>query len=134
MDLGAAPGGWTQVAVEKEVGEQLCDGASDILPMDTFADVTFIHGDFTEGSGANKILEVIGKKSRPCNFRYGPQYEWYAFCRHSEIYVFGGVGTGLGKNDYLLRPGGTFTFKVFSGEGFDAVLSQTYREQTSRRW
>ena len=47
VDLGAAPGGWCQV-VARKIGETGHVIASDILPMDSLADVTFIQGDFTE--------------------------------------------------------------------------------------
>ena len=47
IDLGAAPGGWSQVAQEL-VGEKGTVIASDILPMDTLTDVTFVQGDFTD--------------------------------------------------------------------------------------
>ena len=47
VDLGAAPGGWSQVAAEK-VGDKGVVIASDILPMDPVAGVDFVQGDFTE--------------------------------------------------------------------------------------
>src|SRR5690554_6264836 len=47
VDLGAAPGGWSQVA-SRAVGDQGRVIASDILPMDALAGVEFIQGDFTE--------------------------------------------------------------------------------------
>ncbi|WP_304439074.1 SAM-dependent methyltransferase, partial [Oleiphilus sp. HI0080] len=47
IDLGAAPGGWTQVAAEY-IGDSGKVIASDILPMDPLPDVTFVQGDFTD--------------------------------------------------------------------------------------
>ncbi|GAA3663296.1 hypothetical protein GCM10023079_56720 [Streptomyces chitinivorans] len=47
VDLGAAPGGWSQVAMEK-VGDSGVVIASDILPMDLIAGVDFVQGDFTK--------------------------------------------------------------------------------------
>ncbi|MEQ9567531.1 MAG: SAM-dependent methyltransferase, partial [Pseudomonadales bacterium] len=47
VDLGAAPGGWSQVAVQR-VGDKGRVVASDILPMDGLAGVDFVLGDFTE--------------------------------------------------------------------------------------
>ena len=46
LDLGSAPGGWSQVGV-KLVGRRGRVIASDILPMDALADVAFVQGDFT---------------------------------------------------------------------------------------
>ncbi len=54
--------------------------ASDILEMDSIPDVTFIQGDFTEDAVLAQILEAVGKRGRPCDFRYGPQYEWIGIC------------------------------------------------------
>ena len=55
IDLGAAPGGWSQVT-SRLIGGQGRLIASDILEMDSIPDVTFVHGDFTE----DKVLAEIG--------------------------------------------------------------------------
>lgn len=57
IDLGSAPGGWSQIASEL-VGEKGKLIASDILPMDALPDVDFIQGDFTEESVFNEIMRV----------------------------------------------------------------------------
>ncbi|HEY8386209.1 MAG TPA: SAM-dependent methyltransferase, partial [Porticoccaceae bacterium] len=59
VDLGAAPGGWSQVAMER-IGHQGRVIASDILDMDSIAGVDFVQGDFTEEAVLGQILEVIG--------------------------------------------------------------------------
>src|ERR1700761_8597338 len=56
MDLGSAPGGWSQVA-GKLVGERGRVLATDILPMDPLKNVDFIQGDFTEESVLKEMLE-----------------------------------------------------------------------------
>ena len=56
LDLGAAPGGWSQVAA-KFVGEKGKVIASDILPMEEINGVIFLQGDFTEESIYEKLLE-----------------------------------------------------------------------------
>ena len=58
IDLGAAPGGLTQVAAEK-VGSDGAVIASDILAMDALADVDFVQGDFTEEPVLNALLERV---------------------------------------------------------------------------
>jgi len=58
IDLGAAPGSWSQVAI-KTVGETGTVVASDILPMDSIADVDFVEGDFLEESVLNEILPRV---------------------------------------------------------------------------
>ncbi len=59
VDLGAAPGGWSQVAA-RIVGPRGRVIASDILAMDSLEDVLFIQGDFTEEAVLAEILEAIG--------------------------------------------------------------------------
>src|SRR5690606_11437772 len=58
LDLGAAPGGWSQVAL-KLAGSRGKVIASDILPMDGIAEVTFIEGDFTEEAVFHRILAEL---------------------------------------------------------------------------
>jgi 23S rRNA (uridine2552-2'-O)-methyltransferase len=59
MDLGAAPGGWSQVAAEL-VGSRGRVIASDLLPMDPVEGVSFIQGDFTEQAVYEMLLEALG--------------------------------------------------------------------------
>ena len=61
LDLGAAPGGWSQVAV-KLVGEKGLVIASDILPMDPVAGVEFIQGDFTEEEVLEEIINLVDQR------------------------------------------------------------------------
>lgn len=59
MDLGSAPGGWSQVA-GKLVGERGRVLATDILPMDALVNVDFIQGDFTEDLILQQVLDWLG--------------------------------------------------------------------------
>ena len=61
VDLGSAPGSWSQVA-GKLVGEKGVLIASDILPMDTLPDVTFIQGDFREAEVFDRIMAEVGNR------------------------------------------------------------------------
>ena len=60
VDLGAAPGGWSQVAAEL-VGDEGRVIAADILPMDSIAGVDFVQGDFTDDLVYERLLSVIGE-------------------------------------------------------------------------
>lgn len=62
VDLGSAPGSWSQVA-SKLVGEEGTLIASDILTMDALADVTFIQGDFREAAVFDSIMREVGDRS-----------------------------------------------------------------------
>src|SRR5690606_36914667 len=59
IDLGAAPGGWSQVAAAK-VGKGGRVLALDLLPLDSIAGVTFIQGDFTEDAALAALDEALG--------------------------------------------------------------------------
>lgn len=61
VDLGSSPGSWSQVA-GKLVGEKGVLIASDILPMDTLPDVTFIQGDFREADVFERIMAEVGNR------------------------------------------------------------------------
>lgn len=61
VDLGSAPGSWSQVASQL-VGEKGVLIASDILPMDALADVTFIQGDFREADVFDSIMAEVGNR------------------------------------------------------------------------
>ena len=59
LDLGSAPGGWSQVA-GKLVGARGRVLATDILPMDALPNVDFIQGDFTEDAIVQQLLDWLG--------------------------------------------------------------------------
>ena len=59
LDLGSAPGGWSQVA-GKLVGDRGRVLATDILPMDALVNVDFIQGDFTEDAIVQQVLDWLG--------------------------------------------------------------------------
>ncbi|MDX2374048.1 RlmE family RNA methyltransferase [Psychrobacter sp. T6-6] len=61
VDLGSAPGSWSQVAGQL-VGDNGILIASDILPMDTLPDVTFIQGDFREAEVFDAIMAEVGDR------------------------------------------------------------------------
>lgn len=62
VDLGSAPGSWSQVA-GKMVGDTGTLIASDILPMDRLENVTFIQGDFREAEVFDQIMAEVGNRS-----------------------------------------------------------------------
>lgn len=61
VDLGAAPGGWSQIAAEL-VGQRGQVYALDILPMDPLENVTFIQGDFTEAAVFKQLRTSLGQQ------------------------------------------------------------------------
>ncbi len=126
VDLGAAPGGWCQVA-SRLIGERGRIIASDILPMDGIADVTFIQGDFTEDEVFEQILAAIG--GQPVDLvisDMAPNMSGTpAVDQPRAMYL---CELALDMAARVLRPGGDFLIKVFHGEGFDDY----YRDMRAR--
>ncbi|MFG6668686.1 23S rRNA (uridine(2552)-2'-O)-methyltransferase RlmE [Halomonas sp. HNIBRBA4712] len=122
IDLGAAPGGWSQVAAEK-VGIEGVVIASDILEMDALAGVDFVQGDFTEESVLNAILEKLG--NRPVDLvmsDMAPNMSGMAAIDQPQAMYLVELALELARE--TLPKGGTFLAKVFQGEGFDAYLKE----------
>lgn len=121
VDLGAAPGGWSQVAVER-VGDKGVVIASDILPMDPIAGVDFVEGDFTEDEVFERLLELLGDRQADVVISdMAPNMSGMAAVDIPR--AMGLVELALDMARQVLRPGGVFVAKVFQGEGFDALLA-----------
>ena len=122
VDLGAAPGGWSQVAV-KLVGNKGRVVASDILPMDSIAGVDFVLGDFTEESVLKEILDALGDNLADLVISdMAPNMSGMrAVDQPKAMYL---VELALDLACQILKPGGDFVAKVFHGEGFDELLHQ----------
>lgn len=120
VDLGAAPGGWSQVAVTL-VGEQGRVVASDILPMDGIACVDFVQGDFTDDAVLENILTTIGSEEVDLVISdMAPNMSGsLSVDQPNAMYL---VELALDLARQVLRQNGTFLVKVFQGEGFDAYL------------
>ena len=120
VDLGAAPGGWTQVAAEI-IGDTGRVVASDILPMDPIAGATFVQGDFTEDEVLENILKAIGSDqvdlviSDMAPNMSGAQ----SVDQPKAMYL---VELALDLARQVLRKNGVFLAKVFQGEGFEPYL------------
>jgi len=122
VDLGAAPGGWSQIAIEK-VGDNGVVIASDILEMEPIADVTFIQGDFTEDAVYDQIMASIG--DRPVDLvisDMAPNMSGMSAIDQPRAMHL--VELALDLAERTLKKDGVFLAKVFQGEGFDQYLKQ----------
>lgn len=123
LDLGAAPGGWSQVA-ERFVGDSGMVIASDILPMDPLAGVTFVEGDFREEEVFNQLLDIIGEHGVDLVISdMAPNMSGTRAVDQPRAMFL--VELALDMATRVLRPGGDFLVKVFQGEGFDALRKTT---------
>ena len=120
LDLGSAPGGWSQI-MAPWVGDKGRCIASDILPMDSLADVTFIQGDFTEESVFDEIMASInGEPVDVVVSDMAPNLSGVnATDQYSSMYL---VELALDMARQVLKPGGSFCAKVFQGVGYDEYL------------
>lgn len=122
VDLGAAPGGWSQFAYDI-VGQRGRVIASDILPMDTLAGVEFVAGDFTEESVFNQLLDVVGEEKADLVISdMAPNMSGMQAVDQPRSMYLAELALDMAKE--ALRPGGSIVFKVFQGEGFDQLLRE----------
>jgi 23S rRNA (uridine2552-2'-O)-methyltransferase len=122
IDLGAAPGGWSQVT-SRVLGDKGRLIASDILEMDSIEDVTFILGDFTEESVLAQILAAVN--NQPVDLVISDMAPNMSGVRMADqaraMYL---CELALDLAGQVLRPGGDFLIKIFQGEGFDQYHKQ----------
>jgi len=120
MDLGSAPGGWSQV-VARKLGSKGRVLATDILPMDAIEHVEFIQGDFTDEGVFQQILTALGgDKPELVLSDIAPNISGVdAADQASSIYL---VELALDMARQVLKPGGSFVAKLFQGEGSDAWI------------
>jgi 23S rRNA (uridine2552-2'-O)-methyltransferase len=120
VDLGSAPGGWSQVAT-RLAGEQARVVATDILPMDPLKNVDFIQGDFTAEAVLNQVLERLGgRKPHLVICDIAPNISGVDSAdQASSMYL---VELALDFARQALEPKGDFVVKVFQGAGADAYI------------
>lgn len=134
VDLGAAPGGWSQWT-SMQIGEEGRVFALDILPVEPFAGVTFIQGDFREDEVYQNLLDALeGRAVDLVMSDMAPN-------------MTGNKGVDIPKSMYLvelcvelaeqvLKSGGDLLMKVFQGEGYDqllATLKENYHKVLTRK-
>lgn len=125
VDLGAAPGSWTQVVREKLAGK---DGevrgtiiAMDILPMDPIDGVTFLQGDFREQEVADKLTEIIGDKQVDLVLSdMAPNLSGIAAVDAARCLLLNELALEFCLEH--LKDNGVFVTKVFQGSGFSQYV------------
>ena len=121
VDLGAAPGGWSQVA-SGLVGSKGKVIATDILPMDVFEDVVFIQGDFTEDAVLEEILVAVGSAKVDLVISdMAPNISGVSTVDQPKAMYLADLALDFSRQ--VLSPGGTFVTKVFQGEGIETYRS-----------
>lgn len=117
VDLGAAPGSWSQIA-GKIVGSKGLVVASDILPMDALADVNFLQGDFREQEVFDELLKILdGRTVDVVISDMAPNTSGNTAVDQPRMIYLCELALDFSKR--VLGPKGQFLVKVFQGEGFD---------------
>ncbi|MDH3431283.1 MAG: 23S rRNA methyltransferase [Gammaproteobacteria bacterium] len=123
VDLGAAPGSWSQYVTEKLKGRVRII-AVDLLPMDALASVESIQGDFTEDAVLADIRAALGDSRVDLVMSdMAPNISGTrAVDQPRSMYL---AELALDFCGQVLRPGGDFVCKLFQGEGIDAYIATT---------
>ncbi|OTA17899.1 23S rRNA -methyltransferase [Xenorhabdus vietnamensis] len=122
VDLGAAPGGWSQYVVS-QIGNNGRVIACDLLPMDPIVGVDFLQGDFRDEIVLKTLLERVGdNKVQVVMSDMAPNMSGTpAVDIPRSMYL---IELALDMCRDVLAPGGSFIVKVFQGEGFDEYLRE----------
>ena len=134
LDLGAAPGGWSQVAA-RMVGSRGTVVASDILAMDAIPDVSFVQGDFREQDVYEQIIALLGERKVDLVMSdMAPNMSGNKAVDLPRAMYLAELALDMAVN--VLQPRGMFLVKVFQGEGFDEYrrsLQGAFQRVVSRK-
>ncbi|MGM0429323.1 MAG: 23S rRNA (uridine(2552)-2'-O)-methyltransferase RlmE [Pseudomonadota bacterium] len=120
VDLGAAPGGWSEYVADYFNGNGQVI-ACDILAMDPIVGVDFLQGDFREESVLNALLDRIGGKNVDVVLSdMAPNMSGNGTVDQARSMYL--VELALDMCHQVLKPGGSFVVKVFQGQGFESFL------------
>ena len=123
-DLGAAPGGWSQIAVQK-VGKSGVVVAMEILDMEPVHGAEFLKGDFREDSVLEQLLELVGGKPLDLVLSdMAPNMSGMSAVDIPKAMFLVELAHDFARQ--TLKPGGDLLMKVFQGDGFEQLL-QTLR-------
>jgi 23S rRNA (uridine2552-2'-O)-methyltransferase len=134
VDLGAAPGGWSQIAARRVApGGQVL--ALDLLEMPGLAGVTFIRGDFCDVEAVESLEQALGgRKADLVLSDMAPNLTGIAATDQARIMQLAELALDFAVKH--LKPQGNFLVKTFQGTGFDEfikVLRRQFRTVTVRK-
>ena len=125
VDLGAAPGGWSQYAA-RLLGGTGRIVATDILPMDAIPGVDFVQGDFREESVLEQVMSFVGAEKVDLVLSdMAPNMAGIdAVDQPRSMHL---AELALEFAERVLAPGGDALVKLFQGAGFDQVIKDARR-------
>jgi 23S rRNA (uridine2552-2'-O)-methyltransferase len=127
VDLGCAPGGWTQIAADR-VGAAKGRGAIvgiDLLPTDPVPGATLFAGDFRDPAAADRVRAALGGPADLVLSDMAAPATGHAATDHLRIVAL--AEEALAFAETVLRPGGAFVAKVFQGGAEGALLAALKR-------
>ena len=125
IDLGAAPGGWSQYIAETLDGRARII-ALDLLPMDTLPGVEFLQGDFTEDEVLQALEVTLGDERADLVMSdMAPNISGNKVVDQPRAMYLAELALDLAKR--TLKPDGSFICKLFQGEGTDALIAEARR-------
>ena len=126
VDLGSAPGSWSQIASEL-VGDKGILIASDILPMDALPDVTFIQGDFRETDVFDTIMAEVGERQVDVVLSdMAPNTSGNSAIDQPRMMYLCELAVDFALT--TLPEGGALIMKVFQGEGTQELRKQMQQD------
>ena len=125
IDLGAAPGGWSQVAARR-VGAQGRVVAIDVLPMDAIAGVEFAQLDFLRADAPEKLRVMLGGPADVVLSDMAANATGHAKTDHLRIMALVEAAADFARE--VLAPGGSFLAKVLQGGTEAALLTALKRD------
>jgi len=118
IDLGAAPGGWSEYCIKK-LGKNGTVVALDILPMEPIDEVTIIEGDFREDAVFEELMSVMNNERADLVISdMAPNISGMESVDMPRAYHLCELALDLARQ--VLKPGGGLLVKLFQGEGFEA--------------
>jgi 23S rRNA (uridine2552-2'-O)-methyltransferase len=128
VDLGAAPGGWSQVAVKRGAARVV---GVDLLPIDPVAGATLLLGDFTDPDMPERLAGALGGKADLVLSDMAPNTTGHAATDHLRIMALAEAALMFALE--VLAEGGGFVAKVFQGGAERQMLTQLKRDFASVR-
>jgi 23S rRNA (uridine2552-2'-O)-methyltransferase len=124
VDLGAAPGGWTQVAMAR-AGDRGRVVAIDLLPMDAVAGATILQGDFQDDAAEAAVLAALAGQADLVLSDMAPNTTGHRATDHLRIMALAELALDFALK--VLAPGGGFAAKVLQG-GSEAEMMTRLRQ------
>jgi 23S rRNA (uridine2552-2'-O)-methyltransferase len=128
VDLGAAPGGWSQVAVKHGAASVV---GVDLLPVDPIGGAVMLVGDFSDVEVQDRLVEMLGGKADLVLSDMAPNTTGHGATDHLRIVALAEAAVAFALE--VLAEGGGFVAKVFQGGAERTVLEALKRHFSSVR-